>query len=263
MTRLVNMTAASGVTANIWIGLKKNGAASWLWSVGATQTSHGIAEYTNWATLPDSTHNCGGMKSDGKWLSALCGTNLPFVCQDEDGSMYTVSENKPWRQAQEYCQLYNRDLVSVRSQTENQALQQILNASGPSSSSFWIGLFRDDWKWSDQSDSSFRYWESSQPNNDGACALYNPSIKRWYDRGCANPYPFYCYSVKVTRLIVRMEIKSSSFFDVSDSTLSEAILSKILKNFEWVKLHWRVQPGGKVFSEKQKKKISEVCVKVT
>lgn len=76
------MTEASGMKAEIWIGLKKTGVASWLWSVGETPTSSGLAEYTNWASLPNSSHHCGGMRDDGKWLSAACDTTLPFVCQE-------------------------------------------------------------------------------------------------------------------------------------------------------------------------------------
>lgn len=83
MKMLVNMTAKSSVKENIWIGLKKTGVAeSWLWSVGETQSSHGVTEYTNWASLPNSSHDCGGMRGDGKWLSALCSTTIPFVCQE-------------------------------------------------------------------------------------------------------------------------------------------------------------------------------------
>uniref|UniRef100_A0A4W6G4T0 C-type lectin domain-containing protein n=1 Tax=Lates calcarifer TaxID=8187 RepID=A0A4W6G4T0_LATCA len=82
MKRLVNQTAASGVTAEIWIGLTESGPASWLWSVGETSMSHKLAEYSNWDSSPDSSHHCGGMRTDGKWLSTLCQTALPFVCQE-------------------------------------------------------------------------------------------------------------------------------------------------------------------------------------
>ncbi|XP_044035025.1 secretory phospholipase A2 receptor-like [Siniperca chuatsi] len=255
MKRLVNMTAASGVTTEIWIGLKETGVASWLWSVGETQTSHGLAEYTNWAIFPNSSHYCGGMRGDGKWLSALCETTLPFVCQEYKGSsgVYVVLQEQSWRQAQEYCRLKNSDLASVRSQTENQALQQTVNENGTSLSLVWIGLFRDEWKWSDKSDSSFRYWDSSQPNNDGVCSLYNPSSKNWYDRGCTNSYFFFCYNEKkVMRQIVRVEMKSDPFFNFSVSAVSKAILNQIQKKYEGVKLQWSVQPDGNIFHKKER-----------
>uniref|UniRef100_A0A4W6G6A2 C-type lectin domain-containing protein n=1 Tax=Lates calcarifer TaxID=8187 RepID=A0A4W6G6A2_LATCA len=98
------------------------------------------------------------------------------------------------KQTQKHCRENYMDLASVSNQAENQALQQMINESGLSL--VWIGLFRDEWKWSDQSTSSLRYWESSQPNNDGACTLYNPSAKAWYDRGCTDGHPFYCYKGK-------------------------------------------------------------------
>lgn len=107
--------------------------------------------------------------------------------------MHVVLEAKSWRKAQEYCRLNYTDLASVRSQTENQALQQVINEHVTSPSLFWNGLFRDEWKWSDQSDSSFRYWDSSQPNEDGICSLYGVSFKTWWDRSCTGSKPFYCY----------------------------------------------------------------------
>lgn len=80
--RLLHMTEASGVKSNIWIGLKETGSATWLWSVGETETSDGLVEYTNWANSPSSSHHCGGMRDDGKWIDRLCNTELPFVCQN-------------------------------------------------------------------------------------------------------------------------------------------------------------------------------------
>lgn len=98
-----------------------------------------------------------------------------------------------WSQAQVYCRLHGKDLASVRSQADNQAVQQMLTGHKSSPSSFWIGLFKDQWKWSDQSNSSFRYWEESQPNEDGDCVLYNSLNNKWYDRGCTNSFPYFCY----------------------------------------------------------------------
>lgn len=94
MQRLVNMVSASGVTAEMWIGLTRTGPPAWLWSVGETQISDGVVEYTNWGSLPSSTDNCGGMRDDGKWFSAPCTTTLPYVCQGQcihgkDHSKYT------------------------------------------------------------------------------------------------------------------------------------------------------------------------------
>lgn len=114
---------------------------------------------------------------------------------DEGSSgMYVVLEKKSWIEAQTYCRLKNGELASVMNQTENEALQQVLDENGPLSSSVWIGLFRDAWEWSDHSDNSFRYWHSSQPNNDGICTVYHISYDSWFDRDCASSRPFYCYN---------------------------------------------------------------------
>lgn len=124
--------------------------------------------------------------------------SVHFAIFTGEGSskMHVVLEEKSWRNAQGYCRQNYHDLASVSSQTENQALQQMLNERGPSTTTFWIGLFRDQWKWSDQSNSSFRYWASKQPNNDGECVLHDPSYKTLWDRGCGSSFPFYCYNGK-------------------------------------------------------------------
>lgn len=108
-----------------------------------------------------------------------------------DNSSYNVIlTNLTWRDAQTYCRQNGKDLATVRSQTEIKAVQEVLHGN---SSSFWIGLFQDGYKWSDQSDSSFRNWQFTQPNNDGDCVLYNPPSHVWWDRQCEQLYSFFCY----------------------------------------------------------------------
>ncbi|KAK9530476.1 hypothetical protein VZT92_011973 [Zoarces viviparus] len=170
LKRFLDTAVASSVSGEAWIGLKEGGEASWLWSVGASQTSDGLAVYTNWASAPDPSHHCGGMRGDGKWSSALCNATLPFVCQGGEGSS-----------------------------------------------------------------------------------------KNWYDRGCTSRFPFFCYTDKRVRhqMIVRVEIKANSILNLSDPAVSEAILNEIQQKHDTVKLQWRVQPDGKIFHKKEKKKIKE------
>uniref|UniRef100_A0A8D3AYI2 C-type lectin domain-containing protein n=1 Tax=Scophthalmus maximus TaxID=52904 RepID=A0A8D3AYI2_SCOMX len=195
MERLKDMAVASGVKTETWIGLTRADSASWLWSLGETGMSHESANFTNWDPLTDPSHECGGMTAEGRWLGAPCATTLPFVCQEDEasGALHVILQNKTWKLAREYCQLNNMDLASARSWDENDAVEAVIYESRSSLSLFWIGLVKDMWEWSDQSNSSFRAWSTSQPNNDGQCTLYKPSDNTWFDRGCANNYPFYCY----------------------------------------------------------------------
>ncbi|XP_059188290.1 lectin-like isoform X2 [Centropristis striata] len=99
-----------------------------------------------------------------------------------------------WTEAQSYCREHHTDLASVRNQAENQKVQELV----PGVWAVWIGLFRDSWKWSDGSSSSFRYWKSGQPDNYGGkedCAAADfSSSGGWRDRKCDQKFPFICYS---------------------------------------------------------------------
>uniref|UniRef100_A0A8C6LQV0 C-type lectin domain-containing protein n=1 Tax=Nothobranchius furzeri TaxID=105023 RepID=A0A8C6LQV0_NOTFU len=65
--------------------------------------------------------------------------------------------------AQSYCRQKHKDLSSVRNLSENQKVMKMI----PSGKNVWIGIYRDTWKWSDGSNSSFRFWslKSTEPNN--------------------------------------------------------------------------------------------------
>uniref|UniRef100_A0A671QT16 C-type lectin domain-containing protein n=1 Tax=Sinocyclocheilus anshuiensis TaxID=1608454 RepID=A0A671QT16_9TELE len=133
---------------DVWIGLQKTGRDEWQWSSGEP------ALYLNWGDKqPDGRDNCA-MMQNGKLHDLPCNDNRYFICNNSEYN------------AQSYCRQNHTDLVSVRNQNESEQVEKIISNNNLSGSQVWIGLFRvrDSWQWSDQSDSSFRYWAPRQPN---------------------------------------------------------------------------------------------------
>ena len=103
--------------------------------------------------------------------------------------------NKSWADAQRYCREKHTDLASVRNETETEKIKEVLGGTHEA----WIGLFRDAWEWSDGSTSSFRHWETGEPNfgksPDGFCTQITSS-GQWNDVGCQHRLNFICYEGK-------------------------------------------------------------------
>ncbi|XP_048039456.1 macrophage mannose receptor 1-like [Megalobrama amblycephala] len=181
----------------VWIGLQKTGHNKWQWSSGDP------ALYLNWApTQPDGRDECAFMK-DGLWHDYSCSSSRAFICSSSNNmntGLVFVNQVKNWREAQSYCRQNHIDLVSVRNQNESQQLQQFISDHDSSGSYVWIGLFRDSWQWSDQSNSSFRYWNTGEPNNAGNienCAEILNTQGQWNDVSCNNQFPFVCHEDKL------------------------------------------------------------------
>ncbi|XP_056604160.1 C-type mannose receptor 2-like [Triplophysa dalaica] len=173
----------------VWIGLKRTGVYKWKWSLGDP------VKYLNWETEPSNvTNNCTIMRN-GKWLQQDCNVKSQFICYNDNSKSYIIiTSDKTWSEAQSFCRQYHTDLTSVRNQTDNQLIHNIINDPH---TSVWIGLFRDSWEWSDNTDSAFRYWRAHEPNNAGGSEDCADSIMtdngEWFDTSCNLLMNFVCH----------------------------------------------------------------------
>ncbi|KAF5890500.1 macrophage mannose receptor 1-like isoform X1, partial [Clarias magur] len=178
-----------------WIGLNKQQPSTWRWSFASETLYKDGDTYRNWErNQPDTWHGnefCVHMQGSGSWNDIECNTSLPFVCFNEIGYIL-INEKKTWRDAQTYCRKNYIDLSSVRNQTENDIIANMIQYHS------WIGLFNDSWTWSDQSNSIFRYWGSNKPSGGLNCAAVNLSDQLyWSDVNCTEILPFICHEKRL------------------------------------------------------------------
>uniref|UniRef100_A0AAQ4P0G3 C-type lectin domain-containing protein n=1 Tax=Gasterosteus aculeatus aculeatus TaxID=481459 RepID=A0AAQ4P0G3_GASAC len=99
---------------------------------------------------------------------------------------------KSWSAARDYCREHYTDLAKI----ENDEEQNEVNSAKPSHYiKAWIGLYRVPWTWTDKSQSSFRFWDSTEPNNADNkefCGFKRPS-HQWNDADCSRLFPFVCH----------------------------------------------------------------------
>ncbi|XP_063043719.1 macrophage mannose receptor 1-like [Engraulis encrasicolus] len=197
------------IGVGVWIGLKWNGSSQWQWSL-ADEGFYGENEtkFWNWdigQTDSRPGEDCGCIDQEGKWHNCTCTKRCGFICYNETNSTHPYvlfKEEKNWTEAQRYCREKHTDLASVRNQTENDEIKELVSSrpGNPTTGTtlFWIGLFRDAWEWSDGSNSTFRNWRAGEPNG-GNTDQYCTQILNlkldfglWNDVGCHNNATFIC-----------------------------------------------------------------------
>uniref|UniRef100_A0A8B9R5I9 C-type lectin domain-containing protein n=1 Tax=Astyanax mexicanus TaxID=7994 RepID=A0A8B9R5I9_ASTMX len=118
------------------------------------------------------------------WTLSFCGTR----------QFYLVNYNKTWTEAQKYCRENFTDLATIGNQRDMDTVKTTLNGAA---GHFWIGLKQKiSWIWSDGSNSSFRDWNTGEPNtieSENCIQLQGTNGYRWADVACHWPNSFVCY----------------------------------------------------------------------
>lgn len=98
-----------------------------------------------------------------------------------------------WNKAQSYCRENYEDLFTVKNDDDNQQLTTMTQ----NYTCVWIGLFRDSWKWSDQTTTSPYsplQWAAGQPDNlfgSEICAAID-NDGQIADERCSKQFFFFC-----------------------------------------------------------------------
>ncbi|XP_050960672.1 C-type mannose receptor 2-like isoform X1 [Labeo rohita] len=187
----------------VWIGLRSTD--TWIWSLSDPASYRANeSQYRNWSdNQPQGDGDCVymdcGNGQKGQWHDAKCTEALHFICYNDSSKEFVpVMEEKTWTDAQKYCRQYHTDLASVKNQSENDQIQNIITSTKQA----WIGLHRL-WVWSDNSTSTFTHWKPGEPNENNNRHNICTSIdikhypRQWTDEKCSEEYPFVCYDDKL------------------------------------------------------------------
>ncbi|XP_047657832.1 macrophage mannose receptor 1-like [Tachysurus fulvidraco] len=151
-----------------------------------------------------------------------------------------------WLEAQTYCRQHHTDLASSRDATEDSVIKGLISGWT------WFGLFRDSWKWTDQTNFSTIRWMTGKPDNalkNENCGYINNGQAA--DALCSDIMPFFCYSDIKVQQTLRVKVRSDK--DVNDPAVMTAILEQINQKLkddlgtENITVKWRKQPDGVVF----------------
>ncbi|XP_070401187.1 putative C-type lectin domain family 20 member A isoform X1 [Nothobranchius furzeri] len=257
---------ASSYTYEAWIGLYSD-FNSWRWSMSDPNFYQQNESFRNW--YPSQPDNNGGDAAcavfsgsySGAWTDASCALNLPSVCMDVSGrnaTFYLISTTMTWFQAQSYCRQYHTDLASVRNLSENQRLMTLVQSSGA-----WFGLYRNNWRWSDDSTMSYTSWNKKYPAGGirGCVAAGFKGPGGWEDWMCDAEKVFVCYSGP-SRRAVKLKLVRDSSLNLSDPVVLEDMLGQLKLKLKGqgvnnVQLRWREKPNGQVFSKDEEKNPSK------
>ncbi|XP_033943274.1 uncharacterized protein [Pseudochaenichthys georgianus] len=204
-----------------------------------------------------------------KLLNDMAGQHNQAICFDVTGpnaAFVLIERYMTWTQAQSYCREHHTDLASVRNPAESQQIVDLLPGGGYR---YWIGLYRDSWKWSDGSNSSFKYWKVNKPDLRAlkvcVAAAFDNSGK-WEDLDCGLEKPFICYGpvVPVSMQVIKVRVQKPNGVDLNDPAFLAAMLVEAKKNLraqgleDNVQVAWRKQPDGHVFHKEEEEERDEL-----
>ncbi|XP_040887727.1 lymphocyte antigen 75-like [Toxotes jaculatrix] len=273
MTDMEQLIAAAGpgYEGKVWIGLR-DFHLSWGWSMYNGSLYRGNDwNFRKWSPGEPNDIRRGELCvviRQGVWYDYQCNMPFPFVCYDMKNihdlpptaveRYFFINTDKSWYEAQVYCRMQHTDLASVRNETENESIQQVVPTNQPTA----IGLNRHTWIWwSDGASSLFTHWDNGHPRPDtGNCAasvIDDTHLGKWVENDCQENLHFMCHNKKKQMFYFKLTALKSTV-DLNDPDVTAAILNQFeekMKNkgiSRDVKIAWNKKPEENVFHKQEK-----------
>ncbi|KAK7883899.1 hypothetical protein WMY93_027022 [Mugilogobius chulae] len=186
-----------------WKGIMGNDANSWRWSATGMTNPGGYQKWANGEpSYSGGNEQCVTM-TDGVWLDKPCVNLYRFACFTGQKNYTLVTQIMNWENARRYCREHHTDLAMIEDEIENTAVSSLAPQYYK-----WIGLYREPWRWSDGSQSSFKNWVTNAPDSFGGIqpCTREQSTYQWNDSRCSDKYPFICqksFKSKETRIMMK------------------------------------------------------------
>ncbi|XP_039677797.1 lithostathine-1-beta-like [Perca fluviatilis] len=155
-----------------------------------------------------------------------------------------------------YCRRHYTDLASVRNETENTMIQNVVSGNR-----VWIGLYRYTWRWwSDGTSRSFSYWADGHPvslTESCAASVINAThLGKWVENHCNENLHFICqnnrtqlFNVKLTALKTTIDLNVPAVTDAILNRIKEKLMEEgITRDF---KIFWMKKPGKNIFHKEE------------
>lgn len=258
-------------SGQVWIGLRRS--ISWQWSQDAsmdtkyTRWSIGEPKSGNCATTSGlgvwSARDCGaqhyflcydGECSNRTWRGSfglrvvLFSSRSICDCQKKESDKcflssaaaqlhVLVKQLMNWTDAQTFCRTQYSHLSSIRTVADSLDTASLVNTKAGmtlSPPSVWIGLSRQTWVWSDQSNASYRRWAFQQPEESADCAVMDADW--WYSRPCGEAHAFLCHSGEsdtsakgrsAAVRVVKVRLSAGSAERMIDASVENTVLRQV------------------------------------
>uniref|UniRef100_A0A8C6S3Y9 C-type lectin domain-containing protein n=1 Tax=Neogobius melanostomus TaxID=47308 RepID=A0A8C6S3Y9_9GOBI len=108
-------------------------------------------------------------------------------------TLYVVETSSSWEDALAHCRANHSELAMIRSSAENSEVTSLVDSLGLVF--VWIGLYREPWRWSDNTSVHFTNWKSvGLVITNRHCAAEEASDHLWIPLFCEALLPFFCYT---------------------------------------------------------------------
>uniref|UniRef100_A0A8C6WE87 C-type lectin domain-containing protein n=1 Tax=Neogobius melanostomus TaxID=47308 RepID=A0A8C6WE87_9GOBI len=139
---------------------------------------------------------------DGSWHDYTCSRSWPFVCST---GMFVscgyciichinFETSSSWENAVAHCRANHSELATIESSAENSEVTSLV--ASLDSSIAWIGLYRESWRWSDNTPVNFTNWRSVGDDIRGLHCVAETADHVWSPTGCDAQLPFFCQAGK-------------------------------------------------------------------